>query len=129
MIPRAYVRTSLPSISRPLRPIAVQLDGLDDRTESPIWFPALTRGELWNGFATPYFEWKAANEIVAAFNEKTRLAGGTGTQASYDGFKDAFVFIDEEGEREEFKGQVIGARKLYPIGAWFWAWTSKDSEN
>jgi len=114
---------------RPLRPIAVQLDGLNDANGSPRWFAAFTNGEHWNGFATPYFEKSVGDAIVAAFNTPTPPRTSVGTRAWYDAERDAFVFQDEEDDEEAFAAVRIDGRTLYPIGAWFWTWSSNEGDD
>lgn len=82
----------------------------------------------WNGFACPFFEREAAEEIA-------RYCLAWGTDCHFDEEEDAFVFVRHgapEGEDEPFTGQDIatpeGTKHVYAIGAWCWVWTEAEKE-
>ena len=82
-------------------------------------FDGYTNGELWNGWACPYFTRAQAMKIVAAHNT---LGDG---QARYDESADSFVFSFNDGEadtQDAFPVVNIEGRALYPIGAFCWIW-------
>ncbi|HOX58189.1 MAG TPA: hypothetical protein PLC99_14990 [Verrucomicrobiota bacterium] len=77
-------------------------------------FQGWTKGELWNGWATPCFELEVAHK-VAAMVPGSRL----------DSARDAFVTRNQE--EELWQGQSIVTTdgrllKVYPIGACAWCW-------
>ena len=81
-----------------------------------------TDGELWNGWATPQFEFNEAMIIMNLLNEMPGAAKGM-----YDSEGDQFCFEFEEHEEPEcykvfsttLNGELV---KLYPIGARSWIW-------
>ncbi len=92
-------------------------DFLNDSVEG--W----TDGTLWNGWATPCFEYREAERIVQLFNNLYPQS------AWYDAETDEFCFClngEEEryaGVHEEVRGQM---RTLYGIGTGFWIWEEAE---
>lgn len=89
-------------------------------------FEGYATGDLWNGFACPYFTFDQAQAIVSAW-----LAHGW--QAHYDELKDAFVFsvnqdfaTGHSDEFDTFRPVFVDGQRLYPIGAFSWAWEQAD---
>jgi len=77
--------------------------------------PAYTRGERWNGWATPVFE-KAAADRLAELGLVTRAAG-----------LDAYIeSADEGGPAQLFSAEQITVEgkdlTVYSIGTGFWCW-------
>lgn len=85
-----------------------------------------TTGELWNGWAVPYFEYEEAERVV----EEVAAAE---LQGRYDRDRDAFVFVNENEQEQEYAAESIdtpqGQRKAYPIGAREWIWDFAEPEN
>lgn len=86
-----------------------------------------TTGDLWNGWATPFFEKEAAEEVLREAAETYAEMGET-YKWGFDPEGDAFTFQsphDEEPDR--VKGERIttpdGRKKVYGIGAYSWTWT------
>jgi hypothetical protein len=89
------------------------------------WFgpyPGYTTGERWNGWATPYFEYDVARQMV----EDWKAVDPDKMAAYYDIDTDqcCFRYADEDWDCfppaiHEIDGQT---RKLYPIGAFCWIW-------
>lgn len=82
-------------------------------------FEGYTRGETWNGFECPYFLRENAERIIEVFSSRQT--------AFYDEMADCFVFVSEdnsdEDEAERFSAlEVAGIGRIYPIGAFVWAW-------
>jgi hypothetical protein len=101
----------------------------------------LTRGDTWNGFASPLFERAAAETILRATQaqiEDDRAAGIDPSDdfvAWYDAAADVYHFCplwayadpkDRAENDDAFGGfdvTVAGAtRHVYAIGAWCWTW-------
>ena len=90
-----------------------------------------TSGRRWNGWATPYFEFAEALEIMHDYNECTE------TSMQYDKVYDQFYILDKENDEfEVWKGKdydtIEGIKHLYGIGAYSWVWdniTNYDIEN
>lgn len=100
-------------------------------------YPGWTTGDLWNGWATPYFEKKAATAIfkesVKAYKEMGEAYKGPKEEFkwSYDEKKDVFTFQGPHDEEPEpVKGGEIvtteGVKNVYGIGAYSWTWTEED---
>lgn len=80
-----------------------------------------TSGRRWNGWATPYFEFAEALEIMHDYNECTE------TSMQYDKVYDQFYILDKESDEfEVWKGEdyntTEGIKHLYGIGAYSWIW-------
>ena len=90
-----------------------------------------TSGRRWNGWATPYFEFAEALEIMHDYNECTE------TSMQYDKVYDQFYILDKESDEfEVWKGKdyntTEGIKHLYGIGAYSMTWdniTDYDIEN
>lgn len=85
-----------------------------------------TTGELWNGWATPYFE---KNEAVEIMKESKKLHQEVHQKFkwSYDAKKDFFKYQSENDEEpEKVSGMQImtpeGLKTVYGIGAYSWTW-------
>jgi hypothetical protein len=87
-----------------------------------------TDGTLWNGWATPSFEYAEALKIVDMQNRLPAFDPGDAGKAWYDAENDRFCFVQagSGGEVEYFEGTKLVVdgepRKLYPIGSWSWTW-------
>lgn len=80
-----------------------------------------TKGQLWNGWATPYFEFSEAIEIMQDFNKCAD------NLMKYDETYDQFYVWDEgNDDYEMWKGKDYatdeGIKHLYGIGAYSWVW-------
>lgn len=91
------------------------IDSIEGKT-----FPGYTFGEDWNGWATPYFEEKEAQEIADALKGKK----------VDDDTTDANFYFPEEDET--YMQQVIktedGDKTVYPIGAYAWIWEKASAK-
>jgi hypothetical protein len=81
-------------------------------------FDAWSNGELWNGWAMPRLERAEAERVLARLGDQ---------RARFDGERDAFVTMSQDGEQEVWGVEVItiadGSRiKAYPVGAGAWTW-------
>lgn len=79
-----------------------------------------TNGDLWNGWATPYFTLEEAQKIQAEFSR------GTDFPMLYDVSKDEFRIRYDDDEPYIWKGEDIqtvdGVKHLYGIGAYSHIW-------
>ena len=80
-----------------------------------------TKGQLWNGWATPYFEFAEAIEVMQDFNKCAD------NLMRYDETYDQFYVWDEgNDDYEMWKGEDYatdeGIKHLYGIGAYCWVW-------
>lgn len=90
-----------------------------------------TSGRRWNGWATPYFEFAEALEVMHDYNERTE------TSMQYDKVYDQFYILDKESDEFEVrKGKdyntTEGIKHLYGIGAYSMTWdniTHYDIDN
>lgn len=94
-------------------------------------YPGWTSGDLWNGWATPFFERKVAEAVL----RESQKAFGEISQEyewSYDPKTDLFKFKSESDEEaDKVRGEWIETpegRKLYGLGAYSWTWSEKESE-
>lgn len=83
-------------------------------------FDGYSLGEVWNGFACPYFTFEQAQRVA---DVSRRFGFG----AWYDEDLDQFVFAGEDessdpNECESFPSTMIDGAKFYPIGAFTWIW-------
>jgi len=94
-----------------------------DSTPGP--YEGYTRGDDWNGWATPVFEKVEAEHIARDFAAlESRWGEFVGR---YDEERDAFIFIDPGADGEEVYGAeaiiVDGLkRKVYAVGIYYWTW-------
>lgn len=82
---------------------------------------AYTDGQDWNGWECPWFE----------FQEAMKIAENPRSNVTYDADRDVFLFDDgQEDQPTEYEAQhretVDGTRKLYPLGASQWIWSSSE---
>lgn len=87
-----------------------------------------TNGDLWNGWATPYFTLEEAQKIQAEFSR------GTDSPMLYDVNKDEFrIRYDGDDEPYIWKGEDIetvdGIKHLYGIGAYSHIWDEFDNHD
>ena len=91
-----------------------------------------TDGSKWNGWATPYFTYLTALEVMYDYNEDV------GEEImKYDPIYDQFYILDKEsGELKVWKGKQYATEEgivcLYGIGAYSWVWdeiTDYDIKN
>ena len=91
-----------------------------------------TDGKKWNGWATPYFTYLTALEVMYDYNEDV------GEEImKYDPIYDQFYILEKEsGELEVWKGKQYATEEgivcLYGIGAYSWVWdeiTDYDIDN
>lgn len=91
-----------------------------------------TDGSKWNGWATPYFTYLTALEVMYDYNEDV------GEEImKYDPIYDQFYILDKEsGELEVWKSKQYATEEgivcLYGIGAYSWVWdeiTDYDIDN
>ena len=96
--------------------------------EYPKAYIGYTSGRLWNGWATPYFEFDEAKRVAEGFNECAE------NPIQYDEVYDQFYILDKEsGELEKWEKTLAitpeGTKYVYGIGAYSWVWdeaTDKD---
>lgn len=86
-------------------------------------FEGFTNGDTWNGWARPYFEQSAAEQVLEA-------SEANGYRWTFDDARDVFSVRrmedpDDYGP-EEFAGLdiTVGEQsfRVYPIGAYSWIW-------
>lgn len=91
-----------------------------------------TDGSKWNGWATPYFTYLTALEVMYDYNEDV------GEEImKYNPIYDQFYILDKEsGELKVWKGKQYATEEgivcLYGIGAYSWVWdeiTDYDIDN
>jgi hypothetical protein len=98
-------------------------------------FDGYTKGETWNGWACPYFNFEQGQQIVAATNRAAaewlkRDQEFNTLHGQYDSKLDAFIFYyrmesgsqTPEEDWDIFPAEEINGMKLYPIGAGCWVW-------
>ena len=93
------------------------------------WFgpyPGYTDGERWNGWATPYFEYDIALQMIEDWNATE------GMTAYYAADNDQFCFRSQSDDDWECFPSVTcevdnQTRKLYPVGAFCWIWDDANS--
>lgn len=92
------------------------------KIESPGYetFEGFTRGEVWNGWDCPYFDFEQANNILKSCNNLRSIIAQE-PLAYYDLSLDAFVFPDED-DSEVFAPFTEDGKKYCPIGAFCWIW-------
>lgn len=92
-----------------------------DATPGP--YRGYTKGDDWNGWATPYFEFEVAIQVA---KDSSRL--NDGTRVTYDESRDAFLYEDAAypDEPVSFEAITIGVedqeKKVYPVGTYYWTW-------
>lgn len=97
--------------------------------EYPKAYIGYTGGRLWNGWATPHFEFAEAKRVAEGFNETAEYP------MQYDEIYDQFYILDTETkELEKWVGEDYctnyGIKHLYGIGAYSWVWDeATDRDN
>ena len=92
------------------------VDGLDSR------YAGYTRGDDWNGWATPLFPEGEARRIAADYASQKSIDGEY--DATIDSQRGVFMFYNPSGDYwDEFEPVVEGTTKLYPVGAYSWTWS------
>jgi hypothetical protein len=91
--------------------------------------PGWTDGSDWNGWATPYFEFAEAKNLI-----RLHQAVNGPDSAYYNPQSDTFGFLLNGGDEPELFGAVeIAASshkvKVYPIGTCAWIWEEVDPED
>ena len=81
-------------------------------------FDGWSNGQLWNGWEMPRFELKVGQEILGWMGDD---------KARFDGDRDAFITVNQDGEEEVWPAESIaitdGSRiKVYGLGAGSWIW-------
>ena len=88
-------------------------------SDGPVYI-GYTNGDLWNGWATPYFTLEEAQKIQTEFSQ------GTDFPMLYDVAKDEFRIKYDDDEPYIWKGEDIqtvdGELHLYGIGAYSHIW-------
>lgn len=89
--------------------------------EYPKAYIGYTKGDRWNGWATPRFEKEEALRVAEGFNEMAEYP------IQYDKVYDQFYMLDlENAELITWKGTDVhtdeGIKHLYDIGAYWWVW-------
>lgn len=91
--------------------------------DGPIYI-GYTNGDLWNGWATPYFTLEEAQKIQKEFSQ------GTDFPMLYDVNKDEFRIQYDDDEPYIWKGEDMqtaeGIKHLYGIGAYSHIWDELD---
>lgn len=95
--------------------------------DGPVYI-GYTNGDLWNGWATPYFTYEEAQRLQTEFNQ------GDGLRMFYDFRADKFILqYEDEDEPYVWKGEdvqtVDGKLHLYGIGAYSHIWDELGSED
>lgn len=93
--------------------------------ENNTGFEGWTDGTLWNGWATPRFEFAEAQKVVEALNQENQTAW-------YNEAEDSFYFEqDDSNEPESYPSLMIqtdeGQKKVYAIGAFAWTWEENEA--
>ena len=91
-------------------------------------YTGYTNGDLWNGWATPYFTYEEAQRLQAEFNQ------GDGLRMFYDCQADKFIMqYEDEDEPYIWVGEDIqtvdGKLHLYGIGAYSHIWDEVGSDD
>jgi hypothetical protein len=110
-----------------------------DLTGENVYFDGFTFGNIWNGFACPYFTLEVGHRIVEATNSAAsewlkRDPTFNALHGLYDSQRDAFMFYqvleagsqNPEQDWDIFPAEVINEQKLYPIGTGGWAWSQEE---
>ena len=96
--------------------------------EYPKAYIGYTKGDNWNGWATPHFEYAEAIKVAEGFNECAEFL------MEYDNIYDQFYILDmETKELETWKGINYatdeGIKHLYGIGAYSWVWDKATDQD
>ena len=95
---------------------------------NPTSYIGYTNGDLWNGWATPYFELSEARKVMTDYNQDR----DQDEKMTFDSVTDRFIIPYDEYEYEEEKGYDIdtedGMKHLYGIGAYSWIWDTYSAE-
>jgi hypothetical protein len=119
-----FVRNFTPIVGNPfsaLKPVRITADWF----EPGVSVAAYSAGELWNGWAVPYFTHEAVLELMKLMPDMPMEY-----VVNKDAFVSRLVGVPEEDSEMvvpgEFCDTVNGRKKLYPVGAWNWCWDEVD---
>ena len=93
----------------------------------PRTLQGYTKGDDWNGWATPYFEFEVAIQVA---KDSSRL--NDGTRDAYDEAHDAFLYEDAAYPDEPVIFEAITIevdgqeKKVYPVGTYYWTWEEAE---
>jgi hypothetical protein len=87
-----------------------------------------TRGQTWNGWACPYFEFEEAQRVVQSQVRRSNdLEDDREYKAEYRQGEDAFCFWDPYYEEWiTYESIEIDGKKFYPVGAFEWTWVEEE---
>lgn len=87
-------------------------------------YKGYTDGRLWNGWATPMFEFEAATRVMDAVNEGYNSKELEEEGMTYDISTDTFFYREKEdlSETRTWTGFDRDGKHLYDIGAFSWIW-------
>lgn len=101
--------------------------GLFGTDATPGPYRGYTKGDDWNGWATPYFEFEVAIHVA---RDSSRL--NDGTRVAYDEARDAFLYEDSAypDEPVSFEAMTIEVggqeKRVYPVGTYYWTWEEAE---
>jgi len=94
-------------------------------------YPGYATLRTWNGWATPCFEKKVADEIMEDVNE---FLDPEGTSITYSEASDSYVIRDlnQPSEQEFYEGSTVqtpdGPKRVYALGSCWWTWDEDEEE-
>lgn len=102
---------------------------LDSVTPRPV--AGYTADQRWNGWACPYFDKSAADDLVAQLNESYAYYGES-RRAYYDDARDVYVTPYDGSDEDDWDTWGVQTiivqgkeRAVYPIGAFCWCWIER----
>jgi hypothetical protein len=112
-------RVEAPDEPRELRAAQFAVDGLEGT------FEGYTMGEMWNGWAVPYFPLEEAQRIIAEYAAQPPSLDGQ-TRGEYDPDRDVIRLYDPSADEWDEIGSVdLDGHTLYPVGSCLWTWEEK----
>lgn len=99
--------------------------------DGKTYHDGFTLGELWNGWACPYFEHEVCRNIMQEINKLSEETQ-SGERLLYDDKKDVFIYEVDNEVNDEYRSMCIlynqEVRVVYPLGAYGWVWWDKAWE-
>ena len=102
----------------------------------PEGYEGWTTGQLWNGFATPSFDFETAKKILGDMVREVLENNYEGVNKfEYDPKKDEFLIYESNYPDNVYRvpGEWVtlkkGAKpvKVYDVGSWAWTWSAEEN--
>lgn len=101
----------------------------------PGAYPGWTTGHLWNGWATPSFDFETAKKVLDDMVKEVLANNFDGVNKyEYDPKKDELLIYESNNPGEVYRvpGEWVTLKKgaspvkVYDVGSWSWTWSEEE---